>query len=183
MLWGTTSSLPVNLSWWNKPVGFTYGDDEIIKIDFKEYDYPQIEQGVAFGKLRIDSTYDIAINKLYTLFSRHKARDYVDLYMLITRGEFSLEQLFGRIPDKFGPLPTDLTIIRSLMAAQDVVDYPVMLVPFGLRPRSRRSKSDSGSPSSRNRAITSGAFIGSLSTRSGKSTRFTFRSVAARFSH
>lgn len=108
----------------------TYGDGEVIKIDFNEYDYPQVEQGRMFGKLKVDSEYDIAINKLYTLYSRHKARDYVDLFMLLSQDYYSLEQLASRIPDKFGPLPTDLTIMRAYLAVEDLVDYPTMLVPF-----------------------------------------------------
>lgn len=108
----------------------TYEDGEMIKVDFNEYDFPQVEQGTMVGKLRVDSVYDIAINKLYTTFSRKKARDYVDLFVLLSPGDFSMEQLLSRIPDKFGALPTDLTIMRSFMAAQDLTDYPTMLVPF-----------------------------------------------------
>lgn len=124
----------VGITW--KPISglytysLTYGDGEVIKVDFNEYDFPQVEHGSMFGKLKVDSEYDIAINKLYTIFSRHKARDYVDLYMLLSRGDYTLEQLFLRIPDKFGPLPTDLTIMRAYLAVEDLVDYPTMLVPF-----------------------------------------------------
>ena len=107
-----------------------YEDGEVIKVDFNEYDFPQVEQGVMFGKLGIDSVYDIAINKAYTMFSRHKARDYIDLFLLLSQGEYSLDQLFLRIPDKFGQLPTDLTIMRGFLAVQEVMDYPTMLVPF-----------------------------------------------------
>ncbi len=107
-----------------------YEDGEVMKVDFNEYDYPQVEQGTMVGNLKVDSVYDIAINKLYTVFSRKKARDYVDLYVLLSSGDFSLEQLLSRIPDKFGALPSDLTIIRSFMAAQDLTDYPTLLVPF-----------------------------------------------------
>ena len=107
-----------------------YEDGEVMKVDFNEYDYPQVEQGTMVGNLKVDSVYDIAINKLYTVFSRKKARDYVDLFILLSPGDFSLEQLLSRIPDKFGALPSDLTIIRSFMAVQDLTDYPTMLVPF-----------------------------------------------------
>lgn len=111
----------------------TYKDGIVLKVDFNEYDYPQVERGMMFGKLPVDSVYDIVINKLYTIFSRHNARDYVDLYVLLSSGDFSLEQLFSRIPDKFGPLPTELTIMRAFLAAQDVTDYPKMLIPFDRR--------------------------------------------------
>lgn len=67
----------------------TYQNGEVIKVDFNEYDYPQVEPGTMFGKLHVDSIYDIAINKLYSIFSRNKARDYVDLYVLLSPGDFS----------------------------------------------------------------------------------------------
>lgn len=108
----------------------TYKDGETIKVDFNEYDFPQVEQGTRMGNLTVDSLYDIAINKLYAMFSRTKARDYVDLFVLLSSGDFSMEQLLSRIPDKFGSLPTDLTIMRTCMAAQDLTDYPQMLIPF-----------------------------------------------------
>lgn len=107
-----------------------YSDGERLKIDFNEYDFPLIEQGVQFGKLQIDSKYDIAINKLESICSRSKARDFVDLYMLLEQKEFSLEQLAARIPDKFSIWLTDLTIIRGFLAVQEVKDYPTMLIPF-----------------------------------------------------
>lgn len=107
-----------------------YADGDNLKIDFNEYDFPAIEKGTLFGKLCIDSVYDIAINKLYTITSRSKARDFVDLYSLIQLGDFNLEQIRTRIPDKFGVTPTDLSFIRGYLAVQEVTDYPTMLVPF-----------------------------------------------------
>lgn len=107
-----------------------YPDGETTKIEFNEYDFPLIEQGIRFGKLQIDSKYDIAINKLESICSRSKARDFVDMYFLLEQKEFSLEQLIMRIPDKFFVTPTDLTLIRGFLAVQEVADYPTMLVPF-----------------------------------------------------
>lgn len=107
-----------------------YDDGESLKADFNEYDYPQVEQGTVFGKLRIDSMYDIAINKLESMCNRSKARDYVDLYMLISQDIFSLEQLMIRVPEKFGYNWTIPQYIRAFCAVQEVTDYPTMLVPF-----------------------------------------------------
>lgn len=107
-----------------------YDDGESIKADFNEYDYRQVEPGTVFGKLRIDSMYDIAINKLESMCNRTKARDYVDLYMLISQNIFSMEQLMARVPEKFGHRWTIPQYIRAFCAAQEVTDYPTMLVPF-----------------------------------------------------
>lgn len=107
-----------------------FGDGTKLKIDFNEYDFPQIERGVDYHGLHIDSKYDIAVNKVYTITSRIKSRDFVDLYMLISQGEFSMDQLISRIPDKFDTKPTNLSLVRGFLAAQELTDYPTMLIPF-----------------------------------------------------
>ena len=86
-----------------------FDDGEKLKIDFNEYDFPQVERGIRYKGLAIDSKYDIAVNKLYTITSRVKSRDFVDLYVLVSQGEFSMEQLISRVPDKFGVTPTDMS--------------------------------------------------------------------------
>ena len=107
-----------------------FDDGEKLKIDFNEYDFPPVERGMSYHGLKIDSKYDIAVNKLYTITSRVKSRDFVDLYVLISQGEFSMEQLISRVPDKFGVTPTDMSFIRGFLAAQELTDFPTMLIPF-----------------------------------------------------
>ncbi len=99
-------------------------------VDFNEYDYPQIDQGQTYGKLKVDSIYDIAINKLESMCNRTKARDYVDLYLLISQNIFSMEQIMMRVPDKFEHHWTNMQYIRAFFAVQEAIDYPTMLVPF-----------------------------------------------------
>ena len=108
----------------------TFSDSESLKVDFNEYDYPQVEQGIVYGKLRIDSMYDIAINKLESMCNRTKARDYVDLYILISQNIFSMEQLMTCVPEKFGHHWTTPQYIRAFFAVQEAKDFPTMLVPF-----------------------------------------------------
>ena len=37
-----------------------------LKIDFNYYPFPRIEKGAQFGKLEVDSIFDIAVNKIHT---------------------------------------------------------------------------------------------------------------------
>lgn len=107
-----------------------YSDQTSLKVDFAEYDFPQVEQGKKHGNIWIDSLYDIAVNKLYTILSRSKARDFVDLYFCIKQEEYSWEQLFGRVKDKFGVSFEEVTVVTQFAHVQDVTDYPTMLVAF-----------------------------------------------------
>lgn len=107
-----------------------FTDGDVLKVDFNEYDFPQLEHGTTLGALSVDSYFDIAVNKLYTVLSRVKARDFVDLFIILQQGDISMEQLFSRIPDKFGIVIEELTILRQFSQASDLAEYPIMLVPF-----------------------------------------------------
>jgi len=108
----------------------TFADGGVLKVDFNEYDFPVVEQGILFGKLRIDSLYDIAVNKLYTIMGRGKIRDFIDLYFCLEKEGYYLEQLLSRVTDKFGISISDLEIVRHFTKVTDLTDYPTMIVPF-----------------------------------------------------
>ncbi len=108
----------------------TFADGGELKVDFNEYDFPAVEQGILFGKLRIDSLYDIAVNKLYTIMGRGKIRDFIDLYFCLEKEGYYLEQLLSRVTDKFGISISDLEIVRHFTKVTDLTDFPTMLVPF-----------------------------------------------------
>lgn len=107
-----------------------FADGTKLKIDFNEYDFAQVEQGVKWGGLWVDSLFDIAINKLYTILSRSRARDFVDLYFCLDAVGCDLDMIFSRIPDKFPVSYEEISIGDHLVAVADVTDYPTMLVPF-----------------------------------------------------
>jgi len=106
-------------------------DDGSLKIDFANYPYKPVETGILYGKLKVDSSYDICINKVYTILSRTQVRDYIDLYFALKRNEFSLEQLLSRMEEKFGTVRDETYLGNQLLKVIDLPrDYPRMLVPF-----------------------------------------------------
>ena len=114
---------------------FTYQlqfPDGILKIDFNEYAFPLIELStVQFRSLKIDSFYDISVNKAYAITGRFQIRDFIDLYFILKKKEFTLEQLLERIPDKFGPQIDPANYASQLLRVHDLSRaYPYMLVPF-----------------------------------------------------
>lgn len=107
-----------------------FSDGDRLKLDFNEYDFPPVEHGTKLGNLAVDSLYDIAINKLESILSRSKSRDFVDLYMMLPVIGCDIDQVRMRLADKFSGIRDDTEVVRHLTKVVDFTDYPTMLVPF-----------------------------------------------------
>ena len=105
---------------------------ETLKVDFNEYAFKPVEVSkLKFGKLSVDSFYDIAINKVYSITGRFQNRDFIDLYFILKKDEFSLEQLLNRVEDKFNTKIDEFYFSSQLLRAVDLPKaYPKMLEPF-----------------------------------------------------
>lgn len=100
------------------------------KIDFNFYPYPRIEKGQKYKQLGIDSLYDIAVNKVHTLFMRPRSRDYIDLYLIFLKTDFTLERLIRDAKVKFDWHIDPLLLGSQLKKVEQIIDFPRMLVPF-----------------------------------------------------
>lgn len=108
-----------------------FDDEERLKVDFNYYPFPRINKGKKYKNLDLDSIYDIAVNKVHTLFMKPRARDYIDLYFILKTENYSLERLIIDSKAKF-----DWDIDRVNLASQFIrvkefrMDYPKVLKPF-----------------------------------------------------
>lgn len=102
----------------------------VFKIDFNLYPHPRIQKGKKFIKLDIDSLYDIAVNKVHTLFMKPRTRDYVDLYFIFKETDFTLDGLITDAKAKFDWHIDRLLLGAQLKKATEIIDLPKMLVPF-----------------------------------------------------
>jgi predicted nucleotidyltransferase component of viral defense system len=75
----------------------------------------------------IDSLLDIAVNKVFTIYQRTKARDYIDLYCICKKNEFSLAELIKKAIVKFDTPIDPMQLGTQFIKAQEVSDYPRML--------------------------------------------------------
>lgn len=91
----------------------TYKNKAKLKVDFNYYPFPRIERGLEFKKLSIDSIRDIAVNKLHTIFMKPRARDYVDLYFILSKEKYGLKELILDAKVKF-----DWDIDKTTLASQ-----------------------------------------------------------------
>ena len=107
-----------------------FKDGEKLKVDFNYYPFPRINKGTKFKNLSVDSIYDIAVNKVQTMFTRTRSRDFVDLYFIIQSSNYSLDQLIGDSKAKFDWHIDKITLASQFVKVKEISDLPTMLVPF-----------------------------------------------------
>lgn len=102
-----------------------------LKVDFNYYPFPRIEKGIKYKNLQVDSVYDIATNKVHTMFMRSRIRDFVDLYFLMKNYDYSLDKLISDAKAKFDWDIDRVTLSSQFAKVKDLQqEYPKMLVPF-----------------------------------------------------
>jgi predicted nucleotidyltransferase component of viral defense system len=108
----------------------TFSDRSLLKLDFVYQPYRQLEYGIKYNNLRVASLWDIAVDKLYTIFNRLVARDFVDLYFAIKEVGCDLDQLIKALEEKYEMEFHLSSLLARFPAVRDVTDYPKMLAPF-----------------------------------------------------
>lgn len=101
-----------------------------LKVDFVHQIFHQLEHCKKVHNLQLASLWDITIDKLYTIFGRLNARDFVDLYFCMKETEANIEQLLSSLEEKYEAKFDMMSLLSRFPAAKDVTDYPKMLVPF-----------------------------------------------------
>jgi predicted nucleotidyltransferase component of viral defense system len=109
-----------------------YKDKEELKVDFNYYPFPRIDKRTKFKGLEVDSIYDIAANKLHTLFMKPRSRDYVDLFFIMKQGKYDLNKLILDAKAKFDWDIDRINLINQFVRVKDIkeTEFPRMLIPF-----------------------------------------------------
>ena len=109
-----------------------YKDNDELKVDFNYYPFLRIDKGTKFKKLEVDSIYDIAANKLHTLFMKPRERDYVDLYFILKKLKYPLYNLIINTKTKFDWDIDKINLANQFLRVTDFKEkgLPKVLVPF-----------------------------------------------------
>lgn len=107
-----------------------FNDRQELKVDFNYYPFPRIEKGVKFKNLEVDSVYDIAANKLHTIFMQPRSRDYLDLYLIMQKYGYSLNKLILAAKAKFDWHIDRVTLASQFIKATDFDESSMMIIPF-----------------------------------------------------
>ena len=105
-------------------------ENDILRLDFNVYAFPRLKKGRTVAGIEVDSLTDIAVNKLDTILTRKKARDYVDLYMIMKKEKLSLSRLLFLHKKKI-EFDIDMSnLAEAMIACRILTDYPKMRIPF-----------------------------------------------------
>lgn len=100
---------------------------EVIKVDFAHFPFPVLGTYTKYKQLRIASIEDAAVNKLQAILTRLRARDYVDLYVIMARGEMVLATILSNYRLKFDVTVPIEQVAKRFQAVIDAGDIPRFL--------------------------------------------------------
>ena len=115
---------------------FFYPQGEVVKykIDFGQYPFGSIEPLKIFDRLKVESLFDLAVNKAQTLASQPRARDFIDLYFILqAQKDWSLESLLQQAHEKFEMFVDPIQLGQNLLQVRHLQDLPIMLKRFNLK--------------------------------------------------
>lgn len=111
---------------YNRNLYFLHFDNEILKMEFTYYPFQRAEKSLKKFGLSIDSLLDIAANKLFTIYQRCKARDYIDLYCICKKENISISDLIKTAKIKFDWHIDPIQLGTQFTKAKEAIDYPHM---------------------------------------------------------
>jgi len=115
---------------YNRNLFFLYFGEEILKTEFTHFPFPRISKGKREYGVEIDSLIDVAVNKLFTIYQRSKARDYIDLYFICREAGYSITDLIAKAKIKFDWHIDLIQLGTQFIKSKDVKDFPKMIKPI-----------------------------------------------------
>jgi len=112
----------------NRNLIFLYLKNDVIKTEFTYFPFPRIEKKIKKNKLFVDSMEDIAVNKLFTIYQKPRSRDFIDLYLIIKKTGWKIDDLIKKAKIKFDWHIDYLQLGSQFMLAETVKDYPRMIL-------------------------------------------------------
>ncbi len=102
-----------------------FKNNYVLKLEFTYYPFRQIEKPTLRDGLLIDSIIDIATNKLFTIVQKPRERDYFDLFFIIKKENFKIENLRMKAKLKFDWHIDPLQLASRLFEVNTHLDDPI----------------------------------------------------------
>jgi predicted nucleotidyltransferase component of viral defense system len=112
----------------NRNLFFIKFEKETLKTEFSYYPFTQIEKPKKINGIFLDSLIDIATNKLFTIYQKPRARDFIDLYMICTKKNWQIKDLSKNVRLKFDTHIDPVKLGSQLLLCEKVKDYPRILI-------------------------------------------------------
>lgn len=108
---------------------FLHKDNDILKVDFNYYPFKPLGKKILYNNiLPIDSLHDIAVNKLQTIATQPRSRDFVDLYCILQQEDWTIEQLRKDARNKFDWYVDEIQLGSRFLMVKEVKDLPHILI-------------------------------------------------------
>jgi predicted nucleotidyltransferase component of viral defense system len=104
-----------------------YPDGEELKLEFTYYPFLRLETGIKKDKIEIDSVFDIAVNKVFTLAGQARGRDYFDLYAIWQKYNYDFSYLVKKAREKFDYPINYLQLGKNLVKISEFLDDPILI--------------------------------------------------------
>lgn len=121
--------IEINTSF-NRNLFFLEFPDSELKIEFTYFPFPQIEKPKKIEGIKINSILDIAVDKLFTIYQKPRSRDFMDLYMICKKYDFSPNDLTKKVRLKFDWNIDPIKLGSQFMLSTQLKDYPRLTKPL-----------------------------------------------------
>jgi len=112
----------------NRNLFFLHTAHEILKTEFTHFPFELIEKPGKRDGVYINSIIDIAVDKAFTISQNPRARDFIDLYLILKKyKELSFEKLLKMARAKFDWQIDPIQLGTQLLKAKDLKDLPRMI--------------------------------------------------------
>jgi predicted nucleotidyltransferase component of viral defense system len=111
----------------NRNIFFLHFPDYNLKLEFTYYPFTQLNSPKKEYGVKIDGVEDIAVNKLFTIYQNPRSRDFMDLYMIIKKYGFSIENLIRKAKIKFDWHVDPIKLGSQFLLVTDLKDYPTFI--------------------------------------------------------
>lgn len=122
-------SMDINTSY-NRNLFFLNFANSILKVEFTYFPFPPIEEPQQHKGIRVNSIIDIAVDKLFTIYQKPRSRDFMDLYMIFKKYDFSLDDLVVKAHTKFDWNVDPIKLGSQFLLATELKDYPKLIKPL-----------------------------------------------------
>jgi len=115
---------------------FFYPKGEVAKykIDFGQYPFGTIEPLKVIDGVKVESLYDIAVDKAHTISVRPRSRDFIDLFLILQeKKEWRFRDLTKKAQEKFELVVDPLQLGGNLLLVRQLADLPIMLKEVDLK--------------------------------------------------
>lgn len=112
---------------YNRNLFFLYFGKKILKTEFTFFPFPRINKANTIMGLQVDSLEDIAVNKLFTIYQRVAARDYIDLYCIFQEKKMKMPELIKQAKSKFDWHIDPIQLGSQFLKSKDAKDLPRMI--------------------------------------------------------